>query len=91
MRLSSQYEAVPPSVRAQNNSLRPHGAEDADVAQTSFAPKKENPAGWDGRGFRNIGRPGIGGAGGRPSPLVARHPDQVQSSKHRYSTASPDG
>jgi hypothetical protein len=33
----------------------------------------------------------IGGLGGRPSPLVARHPDLVQSSKHRYSTASPDG
>ena len=45
-------------MRAQNSSLRPHGAEDADVAQTSFAPKKENPAGGtdgvfalsDGRG-----------------------------------------
>ena len=34
---------------------------------------------------------GSGGLGGRPSPLVARHPDRVQSSKHRYSTASPDG
>jgi hypothetical protein len=61
VRLSSQYEAAPPSVRAQNNSLRPHGAEDADVAKTGFAPKKENPARGDGRGFRTIGRPGIGG------------------------------
>jgi hypothetical protein len=41
--------------------------------------QKENPAAGDGRGFRTIGRLGIGGLGGRPSPLVARHPDQVQS------------
>jgi hypothetical protein len=54
-------------------------------------PKGKPHRGGTRRGFRNIGRPGIGGAGGRPSPLVARHRDQVQSSKHRYSTASPDG
>ena len=59
-------------MRAQNSSLRPHGAEDADVAQTSFAPKKENPAGWDG-GFRNIGRPGIGGDRW-PSKHISRPP-----------------
>jgi hypothetical protein len=46
-------------------------AENADVAQTSFAPKKENPAGWDGRGF--IGRLGIGGAWW-PSKPISRPP-----------------
>ena len=48
-------------------------------------PKGKPHRGGTRRGFRNIGRPGIGGAGGRPSPLVARHRDQVQSSKLRYS------
>jgi len=38
------------------------------------------PRRGDGRGFRTIGRPGDrGGLGGRPSPLVACRPDQVQS------------
>jgi hypothetical protein len=49
-------------------------------AQLRLRAQKENPAAGDGRGFRTIGRPGIGGGlGGRPSPLVARNPGQVQS------------
>ena len=60
-------------MRAQNNSLRPHGAEDADVAQTGFAPKKENPAGGtDGVFALSDGR----GSGGTwwPSKPISRPP-----------------
>jgi hypothetical protein len=54
-----------------------HGYE--DFAVSDFVPKKENPAaGTDGVFALSDGR-GSGGLGGRPSPLVTRHPDQVQS------------
>jgi hypothetical protein len=42
-------------------------------AQLRLRAQKENPAAGDGRGFRTIGRPGIGGAW-RPSKPISRPP-----------------
>jgi hypothetical protein len=58
----------PGAARAPTPSVR-----STSPAQLRFRAQKENPAAGDGRGFRTIGRPGIGGAW-RPSKPISRPP-----------------
>ena len=62
-----------------NGRVSPLHGEDGVRLLLYTSAQKENPAaGTDGVFALSDGR-GSGGLGGRPSPLVACHPDQVQS------------